>query len=101
MTLHRLPDEAFATMQVQEAIAVLANHWNAESEKARQARVNRIADWRAHIAACELRAAEYDREASRLPKAHRDFAYYRNLADRQRGLIAHARHQIEIEERGL
>lgn len=102
MTLH--PDqEAWATMSVQQAMAVLMDHhareWNTEAHEA--AKAQRVADWLAHAEACERRADEYLANAGALPKAHRDHAYFLRLANEQLGKAADGRRYAETERNRL
>lgn len=103
MTRLPSPSEAdsIATANVQAGMAVLLPIINRESEAGIAARRRRAAEWRAHAEGCERRGADYFGLASKLPKAHRDHAYYTSRAEEQMALAGKARMQLEIEEDGL
>lgn len=97
-----ITDDAWADQQYQAALAVISDRRSCEWEARRAEREanirKEIASWQAHIAGCIRRAAEYQAEADARPKAHKDHAYYRRLADEQREKAARARSKIEILE---
>lgn len=98
----RLPDDAWATEQVQAAIKVLSDHHAREWEKHRPAREanarKEIAAWLEHEAGCIRRARAYEAEAAALPKAHKDHAGLLILAAKQREMAAWARSRIALAE---
>lgn len=101
----RLPDDAWASEQVQAALKVLSDHHAREWEKHRPAREARarqmMADWIWHAKCCEKRADAYLADAARFPAAHKDHAYYLRLANEQLAKAADARRCAAIQERDL
>jgi hypothetical protein len=97
----RLPDDTWATEQVQQALTVLCQYHNEAWEcgrAARQEKADRLADaWLDHAASCELRAIAYDADAARFPAAHKDHHHYRQKAQEQREKAASARRWADIE----
>ena len=101
----RLPDDAWADMQVEQALRVLADHharqWEAGRPE-REARARKMmADGLWHAECCEKRADAYLADAARFPAAHKDHAYYLRLANEQLAKAADARRCAEVEGRSL
>ncbi len=101
----RLPSQEWADMQVQQALDVLSRHWAEAWEDGRAEReaatLQRIDDWLTYEAGCNARGAEYARQASKFPAAHKDHAHYLRLADHQFTEAARARRRIEVERAAL
>lgn len=101
----RLPDEAWAEMQVQQALDVLSRHWAERWEANRSEHeataLQRIDDWLAYEAGCNARGADYARQSAQFPASHKDRAYYLRLANDQFAKAASARRRIEVERKSL
>lgn len=101
----RITDDAWADEQYQQALRVLSDRHARAYEAARPIREavvrQEIAAWQEHIDGCNRRAAAHDAAADALPKSHKDYVYYRNLAAEQRGMAAWARSRITLQEADL
>src|SRR5690606_15728581 len=105
MTALRLPDEAWASEQVQAALSVLSDHHALEFEKRRDADEakarQRMADHLRHADESDLRARQYDGWAAEYPAAHWKHRLYSDMAGDQRRLKAKAMQKFRQERNSL
>lgn len=87
--LRPLPDAGEATLNVQQAMAVLMAHQAAEFEAGRPEREaatrKRMAFWLAHCWGCRRRAEEYRRDMANYAAGTLNHEYYRARAAEQMG----------------